>query len=83
MVFGDGRLDVWLPLVSYANLAVVAGGRVGLGIVVDSGVGAGVAAIVFSIIKEAAKARPIISEARSMLFFNCTLCILMFLLHPP
>jgi len=64
-------------------LDVVTGGRVGLGIAVDSGVGAGVAAIVFSIIKEAAKVRPIISKARSMPFFNCTLCILMFLLHPP
>ncbi len=83
MVFGAGRLDVWLPLASYANLDVVTGGGVGLGVVVGSGVGAGVAARVFSIIKEAAKVRLIISAARSMLFFNSAFCVVMFLLHPP
>ena len=83
MVFGAGRLDVWLPMVSYANLDVVTGGGVVLGVVVGSGVGVGVAARVFSIIKEAAKVRLIISAVKSMLFFNSTLCVFMFLLHPP
>ena len=42
MVFGAGRLDVWLPLASYANLDVVTGRGVCVGVGVGIGVGFGV-----------------------------------------
>jgi hypothetical protein len=53
-----------------------------LGVVVCSGVVGGVPARVFSIIKEAAKVR-LTNAVKSMLFFNSTHCVFMFLLNPP
>jgi hypothetical protein len=64
-------------------LDVASGGREGLEVAVDSGPGAGVAARMFSTIKEAPRIRVITSTAKSMLFFNSTLFFVMFLLHPP
>jgi hypothetical protein len=50
---------------------------------VGSDVGAGVAAWVFSVVKEASKIRAITSTAKSMLLFSSALLFVMFLLHPP